>query len=872
MTNAGIGQALKNAVRSHVTAELRGGDRWRHPQKPAFKWPTERADCLADDLSYSRIRHVPKDQPIATRSPQPARGTAGRTASAPMPLSTTARIYLGVVIASGFAALAWSILVVVSSPPASYLWLALLALTCFSSTFSISLQKVGTSISVSETFVFLAALLYGPAVATVIIALDGLAISVWRRYRRRQILFNIAGPALSIFVAAQVFRIIAGHRMGSIPEHDVLDGLVPFAGFTLAYFLASSGLMSAIAALQRRTTVWSVWRPHFGVVLLSYCGSASVAALLVYNSRDFSLSTITIVLPLLVISYFTFKTSLQRVEDVTRHLDEVNRLYLSTVETLAIAVDATDQVTHGHIRRVQALALGLARELGVTDENEIKALRAAALLHDVGKLAVPEHILNKPGRLSPAEVEKVKRHAAIGADILSAIGFPYPVVPIVRHHHEQWNGSGYPDGLREADIPLGARILAVVDCYDALISDRPYRRALSSERAVEMLLEERGKAYDPHIVDTFARVYREIAPAEHETGARGETLREITAMAQPAAAPAARPRSAPVPMFAPAALPLADVLLAGTPRAALATLLNDVAESLLRLTPASLCVLYAVDDNGSALVPICALGELADLVGDHQIPVAERLSGWVAANQRTICNSDGALDFVNRPDLSGLVRRCLSVPLASGGTLEGVVSLYAGDASEFAEAHRVAVESAARTLAHLLRGVRAIGDVERLASPGALAALPAFEPGKAAADVGENRRAVAALSLRLARTTAWASRHAVLAKGAARLRRALRESDFVYRDGEMSLVALLPGADLRVAHQAAARVQEDLGPGLFSVGAAAMPADGLDIQAIVGLSRRRASDASPPTGGEWRRARQPALFDDTRPGSKRDVA
>ncbi len=175
-----------------------------------------------------------------------------------------------------------------------------------------------------------------------------------------------------------------------------------------------------------------------------------------------------VILPVLVISYLTFKTALGRIEDAHTHLSQLNRLYLSTIETLAMAIDAKDQITHGHIRRVQQYAVGLAKHLGITEQSQISAIEAASLLHDMGKLAVPEYILNKPGKLTLAEFERMKLHASIGADILSAIDFPYPVVPIVRHHHESWDGSGYPDGLRVHAIPIGARILSVVDCFDAL--------------------------------------------------------------------------------------------------------------------------------------------------------------------------------------------------------------------------------------------------------------------------------------------------------------------------------------------------------------------------------------------------------------------
>src|SRR5207302_10824336 len=177
-------------------------------------------------------------------------------------------------------------------------------------------------------------------------------------------------------------------------------------------------------------------------------------------------------------------------------------------------IDAKDQITHGHIRRVQAYAVGLAKALGVTDPAQISAIEAASLLHDMGKLAVPEYILNKPGPLTPAEFEKMKLHASVGAGILSAIAFPYPVVPIVRHHHENWNGTGYPDGLRGSEIPVGARILSVVDCFDALTSDRPHRPRLSNDEAIEILMERRGSMYDPLIIDTFTKVHPRIAVEE----------------------------------------------------------------------------------------------------------------------------------------------------------------------------------------------------------------------------------------------------------------------------------------------------------------------------------------------------------------------
>ncbi len=205
-----------------------------------------------------------------------------------------------------------------------------------------------------------------------------------------------------------------------------------------------------------------------------------------------------------------------RIDDANKHVEHLNQMHMSTIETLAMAVDAKDQTTHGHIRRVQTHAVSLAKALGIDDTPLIRAIEAAALLHDIGKLGVPEHILNKPGALNSDELEQMRTHAALGADILSTTEFPYPVVPIVRHHHENWDGSGYPDGLAGVEIPIGARLLAVVDCFDALTSDRPYRQRMTQSEALDILVQRRGQMYDPLIVDTFLRFVDEIIDSDED--------------------------------------------------------------------------------------------------------------------------------------------------------------------------------------------------------------------------------------------------------------------------------------------------------------------------------------------------------------------
>src|SRR5262249_45445653 len=207
-------------------------------------------------------------------------------------------------------------------------------------------------------------------------------------------------------------------------------------------------------------------------------------------------------LPILAATFITYKNYLEKVQSSIRHVDEITDLHLRTIEALAIAIDAKDEVTHDHVHCVQVYATGLAR-LFMLSDADIEWMTADALMDDIGKLAVPDYILNKPGKLTPAEFEKMKVHTIVGAEILGRVDFPYPVVPVVRHHHERWDGRGYPDGLRGEQIPMTARILSVVDCFDAVREDRQYRKAMTREEAIDLIKSSSGTMYDPQVVEAF---------------------------------------------------------------------------------------------------------------------------------------------------------------------------------------------------------------------------------------------------------------------------------------------------------------------------------------------------------------------------------
>src|SRR6476620_2279531 len=529
-------------------------------------------------------------------------------------LPKNGRAYVSAVIMCGFIVVALSVHQL-TQHPVGFQWFLLAALTLISGSATVKLPSVPASISISETFVFAAVLLYGPSAGALIVALDGLVISFWISKRRQEpyrALFNMSAPAVSAWAASELFFWLANIEPlvdAPAPLNRILPALLVFA---VAYFSFNSWLIAFAISLEKKVSPLKVWRENFVWLSLNYFCGASVAVLLVGGTRQVDLRFIGVIVPLLLVLYFTFKTSMDRVEDANRHVEKVNRLYLSTIETLAMAIDAKDQVTHGHIRRVQRYAVGLARELGVVDEALLKAIEAAALLHDMGKLAVPEYILNKPGRLTDAEFEKMKTHASIGADILSAIEFPYPVVPIVRHHHESWDGTGYPDKLAGSDIPIGARILSVVDCFDALTSDRPYRPRLSDKEALRILHERRGTMYDPLVVDTFVRVHTTIAPDVIAEPAPS-SLHAITAAS---GAPAAyvESRAARFDEIAASSdemLTLFDLARTLTASMGVQDGAELIAKHLRRLVPSSACVFYIYDVAADELIAPHASGEHA---------------------------------------------------------------------------------------------------------------------------------------------------------------------------------------------------------------------------------------------------------------------
>ena len=625
-------------------------------------------------------------------------------------------LYVASVTVAGCVVLAASIGTLRAAPP-DLRWGVLAVLTVVSAQLMLRMPAIPVSFSISDLFIFTAALMYGPAAGAIVAGIDAAVLSSRLTLSSRsaeRFLFNVSAAALAMAVSSRVFFAVSGAPPFATDSAGVIDHAFALAAFAAVYFLLNTWLVAGAVALASQRGIWRVWRGHFMGLWPGYIGGATAAGLGLFllSAQHGDLRVLAFVTPFPVILYITFRTVVGRMHDDVAHLTRINSMYLATIETLAQAVDARDEVTHDHLRRVQQHAMRLARVLHVENELELRAIEAAALLHDIGKLAIPEHILNKPDKLTPAEYDVMKMHARIGADILSPIGFPFPVVPIVRHHHENWDGTGYPDGLRGDAIPVGARILSVVDCFDALTSDRPYRRAFTPAKAFAIIQERSGVMYDPRVVEALFAIKNEILAAANSPEPAVAAMTESIALVRQAA----RQEDANQGMTA-ATISLAGRLgeLLGR-HTDLHELCQALDDELSRRRPGLTIVLYQYEPQVDALFARAAAGVHMAAVRGLMIGLGLRLTGWVGAHRTTIVNSEAALDLGNiASHLQPVPQLCLSTPIVDQGRLQGVLTVYSTTDRLFTTADVAVFEMLAALLAPRLAHERLVTAASSLA-------------------------------------------------------------------------------------------------------------------------------------------------------------
>ena len=328
---------------------------------------------------------------------------------------------------------------------------------------------------------------------------------LWNNRERpkwNQVVFNLGSMAITIAASGAVYHSAA-------LQHGNLEPALKLFVMATVFFGMNTFPVAGAIALTERKSLLQIWRECYNWSFPYYLLGAVIAGLASAVNRHFGWQTALLAVPVVYLIYRSYSLHLGRMEDEKKHAEEMASLHLRTIEALALAIEAKDHTTHEHLQRVQVYAVEIGKELCL-NHMQLEGLRAAAVLHDIGKLAVPEHIISKPGKLTREEFEKMKIHPIVGAEILERVRFPYPVTAIVRSHHEHWDGTGYPDGLKGDQIPIGARVLAAVDCLDALATDRQYRRALPLDEAMEKVAAESGISFDPRVVDILRRRYVEL--------------------------------------------------------------------------------------------------------------------------------------------------------------------------------------------------------------------------------------------------------------------------------------------------------------------------------------------------------------------------
>lgn len=386
--------------------------------------------------------------------------------------STLAAVILAIV-APGLGGASWPSLVF------------FIALSVFSELFPVQLPR-GGSVSVSFAANFAAVLICGPS-AALVGAVDGAANAIRRRSGLLKGVFNVSQMVITVGLSGLTYGCLGGHVSAPHLPEDAL----PIIASALVYILVNASLVTAVISLSQCAAFRVVWSGNVDVVLKNYVALAPLGFLMgaAYPSIGM-LGTGLFFVPLLLARY-SFQEYMKMKE-----------LYAGTVRGLAAALEAKDKYTRGHSDRVAVYSAVIARQLRLT-ESEVEKVEYTGLLHDIGKIGVPDDLLSKTGQLRTDEFERIQQHPVTGAKILSEISFLRDVAATIRCHHERLDGRGYPNGLTEQDIPFHARILAVADAYDAMTSDRPYRKGYPPEEAARRLLAGSGKQFDADIVRAF---------------------------------------------------------------------------------------------------------------------------------------------------------------------------------------------------------------------------------------------------------------------------------------------------------------------------------------------------------------------------------
>jgi diguanylate cyclase (GGDEF)-like protein/putative nucleotidyltransferase with HDIG domain len=609
-------------------------------------------------------------------------------------LPWSAKVFISLVVIAGTATLVYGGIHQSSKNIAAFI--CYLGIAILASRLKVNLPGITGTLSVNFLFILIGVLELSFTETLILGAVSMLAQCMYpERPQAIQLTYNVCAGAISTALAYGVYHDqFAQNLLGNRP---MLLGIA-----ATVYFIANAGSIAMVISLTEQRPLTRILVDCYFWSFPYYLVGAGIAGAIGWLNESFNWETSLLLVPAVYLIYRSYRLYLGKLEDEKRHVEEMANLHLRTIEALALAIEAKDHTTHEHLQRVRVYAIEVAKEFGVIGP-ELEALHAAALLHDIGKLAVPEHIISKPGRLTPEEFEKMKIHTLVGAEILERVRFPYPVVPIVRAHHEKWDGSGYPMGLKGAEIPVGARILSAVDYLDALASDRQYRRALPLREVMTKLAAESGKSFDPKVVEILKRRYEQL---------------ERMAVAKSASDPIAGPLSTAIKIergLEPAAgfenataqdyagkenTFLVSIAAARQEAQSLFELSQDLGASLSLpetlsvfsiklkpMVPYDAIAIYIMRED--SLVPEFVNGDNYRLFSSLRIPLGQGLSGWVAHNRKPIINGNPSVEpgYLNDPSKFSTLSSALAVPLEGVSGVIGVIALYRSERDAFTSDH-----------------------------------------------------------------------------------------------------------------------------------------------------------------------------------------
>jgi diguanylate cyclase (GGDEF)-like protein/putative nucleotidyltransferase with HDIG domain len=717
------------------------------------------------------------------------------------------------------------------------------------------------TISLGFAVTFAAMLRLGPAGALLVNAAGCLSACLFpTRQRLHQLLFNISLSVVEAWTAGLVFLVVNGGTLALVPPHTFFAVVAS----SLLYYLINTGGTSLIIALCTGLRPTSVWRENFLWIAPSYLAGACVSTLVMILGGHNAGVVLLFLSPVAYLMYQSYAGHTVRVAEKQRHIEELQKgqahltdLYLATIKSLALAIDAKDQYTHQHILRVQRYAMATAHHLGLTG-TELEGLNTGALLHDIGKLGVPEHVLLKPGRLTDEEFEKIKQHPTIGAAILDPVDFPWPVLPVVKYHHEKWDGSGYPSGLAGEDIPLTARILAVADVYDALTSARPYRKAWTHEQALEVIRRDTGRHFDPAISEAFLAVIDDVVA---EMAAEPHDWYATQSAAGPVFTPRSNQAAHDIQRASSELWALYEVAQTLSSSLGLQETLDILARKMEAILPGTACLFLLKDSPDGGLTVRAAVGANNEFfLGARTLTRLSR-SRAAAENRATYMGEYDAEDFmlIGAKDTPWTnLHSAIIVPIVHQGDVLGTINLYHPSPTGLGDHDRRLLETIAGRAAMALNNARLFDRACSQALTDPLTGLANLR--HLTAVVEENctrplstRRPFALLCLDLDSFKPINDNFGhhkgdqVLQDLARAFRSQVREQDIVARYGGDEFLIVLHNAGPEEAKMMAARIQqavEDYDPGLahpklgalrlgVSIGYACFPSDGTDCATLL---------------------------------------